>query len=125
MPIASRRQAPISRSPQPSNIDHHAGGLLSPLLRFVEPNKAAERFHNEESGSMGEASREEEVNSNFGSHYRDRAEYQRDHVGLRDQFQRETVLPLGAALIIIVLLSLGLWCLIWLVVSSLVPDLLA
>jgi hypothetical protein len=117
MPIASRRQAPI--------IDHHAGRLFSPLLRFVEPNRAAERFHNEESQSMGEESCEEAVNSNSRFQYHDPAEYQRDHDGLRDRFQRETILPLGAALIIIVLLSLGLWCLIWLAVASVVPDLLA
>jgi hypothetical protein len=45
-----------------------------------------------------------------------------DHEALRDQFQRQTVLPLGAALIIIVLLSLGLWWAIWLAVSSLNPG---
>jgi hypothetical protein len=49
------------------------------------------------------------VNSNSGSHYRDPAEHRRDRDALCDQFQRETVLPLGAALIIIVLLSLGLF----------------
>ena len=65
------------------------------------------------------------MNSNSRFQYYDPTEYQRDHDGLRDQFQRETILPLGAALIMIVLLSLGLWCAIWLAVSSLVPDLLA
>ena len=83
------------------------------------------RFHNEEVGGVGEASREEAVNSNSGLYYRDPAEYRRDHDALLDQLKRETILPLGAALIMIVLLSLGLWCLIWLVVSSLVPGLLA
>jgi hypothetical protein len=74
--------------------------------------------------SIGEASREEVVNSNSGSYYRNPAEYRRDHDALRDQLQRQTVLPLGAALIIIVLLSLGLWWAIWLAVSSLIPGLL-
>ena len=64
------------------------------------------------------------MSSNSGSNYRNPAEYRRDHDELRDQFQRETILPLGAALIIIVLLSLGLWWAIWLAVSSLVPRLL-
>lgn len=106
------------------NIGHRAERLFSPALRFVEPNKTAARFPNGEAGSTGEESREEAVNSNSGSNYRNPAEYRRDHDELRDQFQRETILPLGAALIIIVLLSLGLWWAIWLAVSSLVPRLL-
>jgi hypothetical protein len=49
------------------------------------------------------------VNSNMVSRYRNPAEFRRDHDARRDQFERETVLPLGAALIIIVLSSLGFW----------------
>ena len=52
------------------------------------------------------------MNRNTAHHYRNYrnpTEFRRDHYARRDQFQRETVLPIGAALIIIVLLSLGLW----------------
>jgi hypothetical protein len=58
------------------------------------------------------------VNRNTAHHYRNPAEYRRDHDARCDQFQRETVLPLGAPLIIIVLLSLGLW---WAVLSAVLP----
>ena len=37
------------------------------------------------------------------------AEFRREHYAQRDQIERETILPLGAALIVIVLSSLGLW----------------
>jgi hypothetical protein len=47
------------------------------------------------------------VNRNTARHYRNPTEFRRDHYARRDQFQRETVLPIGAALIIIVLSSLG------------------
>jgi hypothetical protein len=63
------------------------------------------------------------VNRNTVAHYRNPTEYRRDHA-LRDQLQRETVLPLGAALIIIVLLSLGLWWAILCAVSPLTSTLL-
>jgi hypothetical protein len=56
------------------------------------------------------------VNRNMVSSYRNPAELRRDHDARRDQFERETVLPLGAALIIIVLSSLGLW---WAILSAL------
>ena len=49
------------------------------------------------------------------AHYRTPAEFQRDHHARRAQLQRETALPLGAALIVIVLLSLGLW---WVILSA-------
>jgi hypothetical protein len=50
------------------------------------------------------------VNRNIGQQcYRNLIEVCEDHHRRHDQLQRETVLPLGAALIIIVLLSLGLW----------------
>jgi hypothetical protein len=52
------------------------------------------------------------VNRNTAHHYRNYrnpTELRRNHYARRDQFQRDTVLPIGAALIIIVLLSLGLW----------------
>jgi hypothetical protein len=59
------------------------------------------------------------------AHHRTSAELQRDHDARRDQFQRETALPLGAALIIIVLSSLGLWWLILLAGSRLISALLS
>jgi hypothetical protein len=57
------------------------------------------------------------------AHYRSPAEFRRDHYARREQLQRETALPLGAALIIIVLLSLGLWWVIWLAGSPLISAL--
>jgi hypothetical protein len=54
---------------------------------------------------------------NTAHHYRNPAEF-RGHYARRDQFQRETVLPIGAALILIVLLSLGLW---WAILSIVWP----
>ena len=59
------------------------------------------------------------MNKLSGSHYRNPAEFRRNHYARRDRFQRETVLPLGAALIIILLSSLALWCAIWWVISAL------
>jgi hypothetical protein len=58
------------------------------------------------------------VNRNTAQHYRDPIEYRKDHYARRDQFQRETALLFGAALINIVLLSLGLW---WAVMSAVLP----
>jgi hypothetical protein len=58
------------------------------------------------------------------AHYRTPAEFQRDHLARREQLQRETALPLGAALIIIVPLSLGLWWVILLAGSPLISALL-
>jgi hypothetical protein len=58
------------------------------------------------------------VNRNTAEHYRNPAEYRRDHHARRDQFQRGGSLPLGAALIIIVLLSLGVW---WTILSPVLP----
>jgi len=49
------------------------------------------------------------------AHYRIPAEFQRDQQARREQLQDETALPLGAALIVIVLLSLGLW---WVILSA-------
>jgi hypothetical protein len=57
--------------------------------------------------------------------HRNPTEYRRDHGARRDQFQRETVLPLWAALIIIVLLSIALWWAILSVVWPLISTLLA
>ena len=56
------------------------------------------------------------MNRNMVSRCRNPAEFRRDHDARRDQFERETVLPLGAALMIIVLSSLGLW---WAILSAL------
>jgi hypothetical protein len=47
-----------------------------------------------------------------------------DAISRRRQSERETALPLATALIVIVLLSLGLWYVIWLVVPSLASALL-
>ena len=58
------------------------------------------------------------MNRNTAHHYRNPTEVGRDHYARRKQFQRETVLPIGAALIIIVLLSLGLW---WAILSAVRP----
>jgi hypothetical protein len=64
------------------------------------------------------------VNRNTVEHHRNPAEYRRDHDARRDQFQRETVLPLWAALIIIVLSSVALWWAILSVVWPLISALL-
>jgi hypothetical protein len=55
------------------------------------------------------------VNRSTVAHYQTPAELQRDHQARREQLQREIALPLGAALIVIVLLSLGLW---WVILSA-------
>ena len=53
------------------------------------------------------------------------AEYWRRHnaISRPDQSERESPLAPGVAPIIIVLSSLGLWCVIWLAVSSLASAL--
>jgi len=55
-------------------------------------------------------------------HYGYPAEYRRGHdaISRPDQSERERPLAPRAALIIVVLWSLGLWCVMWLAVSSLV-----
>ena len=60
------------------------------------------------------------MNRNTVEHHGDPAEYRRDHNARHDQFQRETVVPLGVALLIIVLWFVALWWAILLVVSPLV-----
>ena len=62
------------------------------------------------------------MNRNTTAHYRSPAEFRRDHDAPYEQLERETTLPLGAALIIIALLSLGLW---WAVLSVVWPSALA
>ena len=64
------------------------------------------------------------MNGNTVPHYRTPTEFRREHYGRREQLQRETTLPLGVALIIIVPLSLGLWWVIWLAGSPLISALL-
>jgi hypothetical protein len=61
------------------------------------------------------------VSRNTRSHYGDPIAYRSAHdaVSRPDQSEREAPLAPGAALIVIVLLSLGLWSAIWWVVSSL------
>ena len=55
------------------------------------------------------------MNRNTAERYRNPTEVRKDHDARRDQFQRETVLPLGTALILIVLSSVGLW---WAILSG-------
>ena len=59
------------------------------------------------------------------SHYGDPAAYRRDHhaISRPDRSKSESRLAPGAALMMIVLSSLGLWSVIWLVVSSLAAGL--
>ena len=61
------------------------------------------------------------MSRNTRSHYGDPIAYRRAHdaISRADQSEREAALAPGAALIIIGLLSLGLWSAIWWVVSSL------
>ena len=63
------------------------------------------------------------MNRNFVTHYRNPAEFRRDHYARREQFQRDTALPRAAALIITVLSSLGLWWVVVLAGSRLVAAL--
>ena len=61
------------------------------------------------------------MSRNTRSHYGDPIAYRRadDAISRPDQSEREAPLAPGAALIVIVLLSLGLWSAVWWVVSSL------
>jgi hypothetical protein len=61
------------------------------------------------------------VNRNNAPHYGYTADYRRRHdaISRPDQSERERPIAPGVALIIIVLSSLGLWCVVWLAVSSL------
>jgi hypothetical protein len=65
------------------------------------------------------------VNRIARSHYGYPAAYRRAHEAISrpDQFESEKALAPGAALGIVVLSSLGLWCVIWLAVSSLAVGL--
>jgi hypothetical protein len=58
------------------------------------------------------------VNGSVAPHYRNSAEARKEHFAQRDQLQRETIHPLGVALIVIVLSSLGLW---WAILSVVWP----
>jgi hypothetical protein len=66
------------------------------------------------------------VNRYTAPHYGHPAEHRRRHDAMSrpDQSERESPSAPGVALIIIVLSSLGLWCAIWLAVSSLAAALL-
>ena len=59
------------------------------------------------------------MNTSMTSHCRNPAEIRREHYAQRDQLQRETILPLGATLIVILLWSLGLW---WAILSAVGPS---
>jgi hypothetical protein len=65
------------------------------------------------------------MNRHAVPHHGYAAEYRRRHDAISgpDQSEREGPLAPGVALIMIVLLSLGLWCVIWLGVSSLASAL--
>jgi hypothetical protein len=65
------------------------------------------------------------VNRHTVPHYGYAAEYRRRHdaISRPDQSERESPLAPGAALTIIVVSSLGLWCVIWFAVSSLASAL--
>ena len=65
------------------------------------------------------------MNRHTVPHYGRAAEYRRRHdaISRPDQSERESPLAPGVAPIIIVLSSLGLWCVIWLAVSSLASAL--
>jgi hypothetical protein len=65
------------------------------------------------------------VNRHTVPHYGYAAEYRRRHdaISRPDQSERESPLAPGAALIIIVVSSLGLWFVIWFAVSSLASAL--
>jgi hypothetical protein len=65
------------------------------------------------------------VNRHTVPRYGYAAEYRRRHdAGSRpDQSERDSPLAPGVALLIVVLSSLGLWCVIWWAVSSLAPAL--
>ena len=65
------------------------------------------------------------MNRNTVAHRRNLAEYRRDHDARRERLQREPVLPLGAAVIIIVVVSVGLWWAIFSVVWPLISAFLA
>lgn len=60
------------------------------------------------------------MNRHTVPHHAYAAEYWRRHNAISgpDQSEREGPLAPGVALIMVVLLSLGLWCVIWLAVSS-------
>ena len=63
------------------------------------------------------------MNKDFVTHHRNPAEFRTEHHARREQFQRDTALPLAAALTIIVLSSLGLWWVVVLAGSRLVSAL--
>jgi hypothetical protein len=63
------------------------------------------------------------VNRISRAYYRDFAEHRKDHDLRRDIFEREAVLPMRSALILMVLLSLALWWIIWKAASALAPAL--
>jgi hypothetical protein len=57
-------------------------------------------------------------------HHHNPPELRREHYARRNQFRRESILPVGAALVIIVLVSLGLWSVILWAISPSVSALL-
>ena len=93
----------------PSQISRLA--RLPWVLRSIEPN-AARRVDLRQGRTEPGAG---PVNRNTAERYRNPTEVRKDHDARRDQFQRETVLPLGTALILIVLSSVGLW---WAILSG-------
>jgi hypothetical protein len=98
-------------------------GTRGPRLRNpMRPSAFAERGSGETGGSDGR----KPVNRSTVSQYRNPADYRRDHDAITrpDRSERETTLTPLAALVIITLVSIGLWWAIWLAVSSLASALM-
>jgi len=119
-PRTESRQAPLSGSPQRPTSGQRAARLFPPPLSVVEPNKTVARLSAEARREIEELRRRKLVNRHTVPHYGYAAEYRRRHdaISRPDQSERQSPLAPGVALIIIVLSSLGFWCVIWLAVSS-------
>ena len=94
-------------------------------MSYSKPNKTVARLSAEAQQTQESRDRRKLVNRHTVPYYRPAAEYWRHHdpISRSDQSERESPLAPGIALIIIVLSSVGLWCVIWLAVSSLVSAL--
>jgi len=85
-----------------------AGSLIPATLRSLNQTRTLSVYHVEVSKTRERLNRESLGEQAMVSHYRIRAEIRREHYEQRGQLQRETVLPVGAALIVIASSSLGL-----------------
>jgi hypothetical protein len=97
-----------------------AGSLIPATLRSLNQTRTLSVYHAEVSKTHERLNRENLGEQAMVSHYRTSAEIRRERYEQRGQLQRETVLPLGAALIVIALSSLGLW---WAILSVVWPPL--